>query len=112
MSERKVYTDYFFDEPAYNTHDGGFVPLEEPKTPQQPLKIPELLKPDKETDTDMYYTVIAQTGEAQLMPGKKTKTWGYNTDLLGKTILFKKGKMIHITLKMNYLNSRLSIGTV
>ena len=53
MSERKVYTDHYFDEPAYNTHDGGFVPLEEPKTPQQPLKIPELLKPDKETDTDM-----------------------------------------------------------
>lgn len=99
MSNRKVYTDYFFDEPAYNTHDGGFIPLEEPKAPQQPLKIPELLKPDKETDTDMYYTVIAQTGEVQLLPGKKTKTWGYNTDLLGKTILFKKDKMIHITLK-------------
>ncbi len=28
MSNRKVYTDYFFDEPAYNTHDGGFIPLE------------------------------------------------------------------------------------
>jgi len=50
------------------------------------------LKPDKETDTDMYYTVIAQTGEAQLLPGKKTKTWGYNTDLLGKPFCSKRAK--------------------
>lgn len=99
MSKRTVYTDYFFDEPAYNTHDGGFIPLEEPKTPQQPLRIPELLKPDEETATDMYYTVIAQPGEVQLLPGAKTKTWGFNAPFLGKTILFKNGKTIHITLK-------------
>lgn len=35
MSDRKVYTDYFFDEPAFNTHDGGYVPLKEPTTPQE-----------------------------------------------------------------------------
>ncbi len=92
MSNRKVYTDYFFDEPAYNTHDGGFIPLEEPKAPQQPLKIPELLKPDKETDTDMYYTVIAQTGEVQLLPGKKTKTWGITPIFWERPFCLKKTK--------------------
>lgn len=101
MSDRKVYTDYFFDEPAFNTHDGGYIPLEAPKTPQEKLRIPALLEPDKETDSDMYYTVVAQTGETQLLPGDKTKTWGYNNSILGKTIVFKDGKHIHITLKNN-----------
>lgn len=95
----KIYNDYFFDEAAFNTHDGAYIPLKEPDVKQSPLAIPELLKPDKETDTDMWYTVEAQTGEMQLMPGKKTKTWGYNTSLLGKTIVFKDGKHIHIQLK-------------
>ncbi len=102
MSDRKLYTDYFFDEPAFNTHDGGYVPLETPSTPAQQLRIPALLKPDKETATDTYYTVIAQSGETQLLPGQKTKTWGYNQDLLGKTLVFKRGKHIHINL-VNHL---------
>ena len=96
---KPTYTDYFFDEPAYNTHDGGYVPLEEPQTPQQALRIPPLLKPDKETATDTYYTVEAQAGETQLLPGAKTKTWGYNTTLLGQTLVFEKGKHMHIALK-------------
>ena len=48
---KSIHTDYFFDETAYNTHDGGYVPLEEPDVPQQPLRVPPLLKPDKETPT-------------------------------------------------------------
>lgn len=101
MSEEteKVYTDYFFDEPAYNTHDGGYVPLERMKVPEQRLNVPPLLEPDRETETDIYYTLVAQAGETQLLPGLPTKTWGYNTSLLGKTPVFKKGKHIHITLK-------------
>ncbi|MFD1464586.1 multicopper oxidase family protein [Lapidilactobacillus mulanensis] len=95
----KVYTDYFYDEPAFNTHDGGYVPLERMDVPEQPLSIPPLLEPDKSTDTDTYYTLIAQAGETQILPGAKTKTWGYNTTLLGKTIVFEKGKHIHVTLK-------------
>ncbi|TPR41174.1 copper oxidase [Apilactobacillus micheneri] len=97
--DKNTINDYFFYEPAFNTHDGGYVPLEEPNIPEQKLKIPEALKPDKETDTDMYYTVIAEAGESQIMPGQKTKTWGYNQPLLGKTIIFKRGKNIHVTVK-------------
>ncbi|WP_268913492.1 multicopper oxidase family protein [Lentilactobacillus sp. SPB1-3] len=99
MNAHKVYTDYFFDEPAFNTHDGGYVPLVRPEVDEQPLNIPSVLSPDKETDTDMYYTVIAQAGETQFLPGAKTKTWGYNANYLGQTIIFKKGKHIHVTLK-------------
>lgn len=94
----QIINQYFYDEPAYDYHDGGYVPLEEPSTPQQPLNIPEILQPDQETATDMYYTITAQTGAVQLLPGTKTKTWGYNAPLLGKTVIFKKGKTIHMHL--------------
>ncbi|MSC10035.1 copper oxidase, partial [Lactobacillus rhamnosus] len=53
----KTYTDYFFDEPAFDLHDGGYVPLEVSDAPAKPLNVPPLLKPDKETATDVYYTV-------------------------------------------------------
>ncbi|WP_267201784.1 multicopper oxidase family protein [Limosilactobacillus kribbianus] len=102
MAEEKVITNYFYDEAAYDYHDAGYVPLETPQTEQQPLKIPAILKPDKETATDMYYTIVAQPGETQLLPGEKTKTWGYNGALLGKTVIFKRGKTIHVHL-VNHL---------
>ena len=43
----KTYTDYFFDEPAFDLHDGGYVPLEVSDAPEKPLNVPPLLKPDK-----------------------------------------------------------------
>lgn len=99
MSNQQVYNDYFFYEPAFNTHDGGYVPLEVSDVDPQKLRVPELLKPARETNTDMYYTVIAQAGETSILPGQPTKTWNYNQSLLGKTILFKRGKNIHVTVK-------------
>ncbi|KLD61195.1 hypothetical protein WP50_04265 [Lactiplantibacillus plantarum] len=60
---KKVYTDYFFDEPAYNTHDGGYIPLVTPKVEPQPLAIPPLLKPDRQTDTDDLILAVRQPFE-------------------------------------------------
>ena len=94
-----VYKNYFFDEPAYDYHDGGYVPLEDADAPAKPLGVPPLLQPDKQTATDVYYTITAQAGETQLLPGAKTKTWGYNGSLLSPTIHFEDGKHYHITLK-------------
>jgi oligoendopeptidase F len=91
----KNYTDYFFDEPAFDLHDGGYVPLEVSDAPEKPLNVPPLLKPDKEMATDVYYTVTAEAGETQLLPGAKTKTWGYNTSLLGQTIVYRRGQHTH-----------------
>ncbi|BDQ51951.1 hypothetical protein EfsSVR2281_37620 [Enterococcus faecalis] len=71
----KNYTDYFFDEPAFDLHDGGYVPLEVSDAPEKPLNVPPLLKPDKETATDVYYTVTAEAG------GNATVTWGEDQDV-------------------------------
>ncbi|KRM92251.1 multicopper oxidase family protein [Fructilactobacillus florum] len=97
--QHQVYDHYFFNESAYDYHDGGYVKLEEPDVPASRLNIPAILAPDQETDTDVWYTVTAQTGETQLLPGEKTKTWGYNQSLLGPTIVFESGKNYHVTLK-------------
>ncbi len=99
MMSEEIYHDYFFDEPAFNTHDGGYVPLEIADAPEKPLAIPARLKPDKETDTDIWYTVTTQAGETPILPGKKTKTWGYNASILGQTIVYPVGKHIHVALE-------------
>ncbi|MCH4172080.1 MAG: multicopper oxidase domain-containing protein [Lactobacillus sp.] len=94
----KIYQNYFFDEPAFNTHDGGYVPLVPANIEPQRLRIPEIAKPDKRDGQDVYYTLTAQTGEVQLLPGAKTKTWGYNAPLLGQTFVFNSGETIHMHL--------------
>lgn len=100
MTESKQPIDkYFFNESAYDYHDGGYIPLEVSDAPESKLVIPSVLQPNKETDTDIWYTVEAQPGETQILPGEKTKTWGYNQSLLGQTIVYQSGKTYHVTLK-------------
>jgi hypothetical protein len=84
----KIYSDYFFDKTAFDTIDRAYIPLEVPNVPENKLKVAPLLKPDKETETDIYYTVTAQAGETQILPGPKTKTWGYNNSILVKRLFF------------------------
>ena len=99
MAKQKVYTDYFYtDKKDYDKNDGGYVPLQVPNVKPQELRIPEPLKPYKSTPTDTYYHLISETGETQLLPGKKTKTWGYNQSLLGKTLIFQRDKTIHLKI--------------
>ncbi|CAJ1182272.1 multicopper oxidase family protein [Companilactobacillus paralimentarius] len=98
MSETKVYNNYFFDEPVFDLHDGGYVPLEKVDMPDHPLNIPAALEPDKVEGNDVYYTITAQEGETQILPGAKTKTWGYNASLLGQTIVLKQGVHYHVHL--------------
>ncbi|MGO2300388.1 MAG: multicopper oxidase family protein, partial [Paucilactobacillus nenjiangensis] len=95
----KVFTDYFFDKTAFNVHDAAYVPLVVPEVPETKLLIPSILKPDKETATDAWYTLTAQAGETQMLPGAKTKTWGYGTSVLGQTIVYQVGKHNHVTLQ-------------
>jgi len=102
MSDSKVYNDYFFDEPVFDLHDGGYVPLEKANVPDKPLNIPAAIEPDKVDGNNVYYTITAQEGETQILPGAKTKTWGYNAPLLGQTIILKQGVhyFIHLVNKL------------
>lgn len=93
---------YFYNESAYDYHDGGYVPLEVADAPAKPLTIPPLLEPDKQTATETWYTLTAQASETQLLPGDKTTTWGYNGSLLGPIVRYERGKTYHLHL-VNHL---------
>ncbi|GEP20084.1 multicopper oxidase family protein [Pediococcus argentinicus] len=94
-----VYHDYFYDKNGFDNLDGGYFPLKHPDVAEKPLAIPAVLKPDQVDGDDVYYTITAQEGSSQLFQGVPTKTWGYNTDLLGETVVLETGKTYHVTLK-------------
>lgn len=96
---KKIYTDYFFDKPVFDKQRANYIPLEKAASPQNKLAIPPLLVPDSDSDTYTKYTITSQEGETAILPGEKTKTWGYNASLLGTTIILEQGKTYGVTLK-------------
>lgn len=99
MSE-KIYRDYFEDKEDFDKNHFDYKNLKIPEGVEaQPLTVPPVLKSDKETATDVWFTLESIVGESQILPGEKTKTWGYNAPLLGKTMVVEKGKRVHVTLK-------------
>lgn len=99
-SKDKVYTDYFYDEADFDKNHFRYKYLHIPDgIKRQPLAVPPVLEPDKQTDTDIWFTIESKEGESQILPGSKTHTWGYNAGLLGKTMVVKRGMRVHVTLK-------------
>lgn len=99
MSE-KIYRDYFEDKEDFDKNHFDYKNLKIPEGVEvQPLTVPPVLKSDKETATDVWFTLESIVGESQILPGEKTKTWGYNAPLLGKTMVVEKSKRVHVTLK-------------
>ncbi|AKP68132.1 multicopper oxidase family protein [Companilactobacillus ginsenosidimutans] len=77
--------------------------LKEPTISKQKLNLPPILKPDKQTKTDVYYTITAQQGESNFNNGPATKTLGYNGSFLGPVIQISRGQTVHIK-EVNDLN--------
>lgn len=72
------------------------VELKDPGTPLKQLNLPPILKPDKKTDSDVYYTVTAQSGQTSFKDGTSTNTLGYNGSYLGPVIQLTRGQKVHI----------------
>lgn len=79
-------------------HGQSNVPLQH-STGENELKIPPVLKSDKEDGNDVYYTIEAQKGQTEIFEGIQTKTLGYNSSFLGPVMKLKKGQTTHIKLK-------------
>lgn len=75
----------------------GEVPLVPLDMERQELYVPELLKPTKEDGEDIYYHIIAQNGETEIIPNVKSQTSGYNGSFLGPVMKLRQGKHYHIT---------------
>ena len=93
----KIYTDYFLDEEDFDKNHFHYKKLSIPDGVEaKPLAVPPVLKPDKVSGNDVWYTIESIESKVQLLPGKATKTWGYNAPILGKTMVLKRGQ--HVTL--------------
>lgn len=99
MSQRPFYQEYFYDENVYDLHDGGYKKLTLPQVPSKALRIPQVLKPDKVQGHEVWYTIVAQESQAAILPGELTKTWGYNAEILGQTVILHDGWHYHVHIE-------------
>lgn len=72
------------------------VVLDESGQKMTALRLPELLEPDSESDSEISYTVTAQAGETAFLKGKATQTIGYNGSYLGPVLVVHEGQEVHI----------------
>ncbi|MQS89071.1 multicopper oxidase family protein [Companilactobacillus mishanensis] len=79
------------------------VDLVKSTAPEKELALPPILKPDKQTKNDVYYTVTAKSGTTDFKDGGSTETLGYNGTYLGPVIKIRRGQTVHIK-EVNDLN--------
>jgi bilirubin oxidase len=68
--------------------------------PQNPLVIPPQLEPSLENG-EKVFNLTVQQGEAEILPGKRTQTWGYNGSYLGPTIRAHTGDRVRLNVTNN-----------
>lgn len=67
---------------------------------QNNFQVPPL-EMGKRIGKDIYFSLNAQAGFSDIIPNKKTKTWGINQPFLGTTLRANKGDTVHIKVKNN-----------
>ena len=71
----KIYTNYFIEDEDFDKNHFHNKKLSIPQGVEaQALAVPPVLAPDKETDTDVWFTLESIESESQILPGAKTKT--------------------------------------
>lgn len=62
------------------------------------LPIPELYEGELDGNTRKF-ELTAQTGQAEILPGKMSNTWGFNGAWLGPTLYMRRGEHIEMTVR-------------
>lgn len=65
----------------------------------RPLAVPPLLEPTVGSDGVKRFAVRLQTGQTELLPGKRTDTWGINGSYLGPTLRARKGDKVAVDVR-------------
>ncbi|MER7334285.1 MULTISPECIES: multicopper oxidase domain-containing protein [unclassified Micromonospora] len=58
------------------------------------LRVPPLLEPTTAKDGTKQFSLRMQTGQTELLPGKRTATWGFNGAFLGPTVRARRGDRV------------------
>lgn len=73
-----------------------------------PLRIPAVLEPVSSTRSEDRFRLLADEGEAEILPGVKTPVWGYNGSYPGPTIVARVGRRAVVT-QTNQLSEPISV---
>ncbi|MFB9235110.1 multicopper oxidase family protein [Plantactinospora siamensis] len=68
------------------------IPLPQPFT--RALPVPPVLAPTRTDGTTDYYELTAKEGTAEMVPGHRTRIWGYNGIFPGPTIEARSGRRV------------------
>lgn len=61
---------------------------------QVPLPIPPILQPTHTDNSTDYYEITQKESQVELLPGLRTKIWGYNGIFPGPTIAVRSGRQV------------------
>ena len=61
---------------------------------QVPLPIPPILQPTHTDNSTDYYEITQKESQVELLPGLRTKIWGYNGIFPGPTIAVQSGRQV------------------
>ena len=81
-----------------------------------PFRTPPVLAPERQTSGHDYYGMRQQVADVEILPGRRTKVWGYNGITPGPTIVNQQGRAavvqhinelpaVHPTLRYNVWTS-------
>ncbi|WP_051178561.1 multicopper oxidase family protein [Nocardia concava] len=72
------------------------IPAAAPGT--RPLPIPPLADSHVDAAGVRHFTLTAQAGHTEILPGTSTPTWGFNGSILGPTLRARRGETVSVTV--------------
>lgn len=75
---------------------GSSTPISLPVEFEDPLAIPPLAPSRVTPDGTRVFSLTAEEGSAEIVPGLLTRTWGFNGDILGPTLRAKQGEKVAV----------------
>jgi spore coat protein A len=70
-----------------------------PRLFEVPLPIPPVARPARVSDDTDYYTVVQRAADVEIIPGTRTRIWGYDGIFPGPTLRFRSGRKAVVQMR-------------